>query len=327
MGVGGADNPFWLDVLEWGPDSAYAGWFDIDWDSDRGYLHDKLLVPILGDHYGAELVAGNLDLRFDAEDGSFAVWAYGTHKLPICPLHYGQILGDDDVTLERVGDGFSGLPSWRPQVLRRAESLKTDLADLVRQSPELGTAVEAALARLHGRAGEAGSWSKLDALIQQQFWRPRSSASRPTTSTTAASSTSTTSPACGWNCRPSSTTPTGWCRASSATARSMAYGSTISTGLLDPKGYLERLRARAPARPGQEPFYLVVEKILAPHEPLRADWPVDGTTGYEVTNQLLDLLIDPGRRDRPIAHLRRLHRGNRAFRQDPASQQEADHGQ
>ena len=64
-------------------------------------------------------------------------------------------------------------------------------------------------------------------------------------------------------------------------------------GLLDPKGYLERLRARAPARPGQEPFYLVVEKILAPHEPLRADWPVDGTTGYEVTNQLLDLLIDP----------------------------------
>src|SRR5262249_46347017 len=31
MGVGGADNPLWLDVLEWGPDSAYAGWFDIDW--------------------------------------------------------------------------------------------------------------------------------------------------------------------------------------------------------------------------------------------------------------------------------------------------------
>src|SRR4051794_31792478 len=30
MGVGGADNPMWLDVLEWGRDSMYAGWFDID---------------------------------------------------------------------------------------------------------------------------------------------------------------------------------------------------------------------------------------------------------------------------------------------------------
>src|SRR5689334_11007528 len=31
MGVGGADNPLWLDVLEWGPLSNYAAWFDIDW--------------------------------------------------------------------------------------------------------------------------------------------------------------------------------------------------------------------------------------------------------------------------------------------------------
>jgi (1->4)-alpha-D-glucan 1-alpha-D-glucosylmutase len=30
MGVGGADNPWWLDVLEWGPESEYAGWFDIE---------------------------------------------------------------------------------------------------------------------------------------------------------------------------------------------------------------------------------------------------------------------------------------------------------
>ena len=49
MGVGGADNPWWLDVLEWGPESEYAGWFDIDWDSDRRYLQNKLLVPFLGD--------------------------------------------------------------------------------------------------------------------------------------------------------------------------------------------------------------------------------------------------------------------------------------
>jgi len=82
MGVGGADNPLWLDVLEWGPESAYAGWFDIDWQPDHAYLRGKLLVPFLGDQYGTELSAGKLSLKFDAQDGSFAIWAYDFHKLP-----------------------------------------------------------------------------------------------------------------------------------------------------------------------------------------------------------------------------------------------------
>src|SRR5882757_11582457 len=94
MGVGGSDNPLWLDVLEWGRDSAHAGWFDIDWQPDPFYLRDKLLVPFLGDQYGVELYAGKLALRFDEQDGSFAVWAYDTHKLPICPLQYNRVLGD-----------------------------------------------------------------------------------------------------------------------------------------------------------------------------------------------------------------------------------------
>src|SRR5262245_22608350 len=59
MGIGGSDNPLWLDVLEWGPDSAYAGWFDIDWQSDR-FLRDKLLVPFLVDQYGVELYCAKL---------------------------------------------------------------------------------------------------------------------------------------------------------------------------------------------------------------------------------------------------------------------------
>ena len=61
MGVGGADNPLWLDVLEWGPGSRYAGWFDIDWGAGGG----KLLAPVLGAQYGQELRSGNLTLRFD----------------------------------------------------------------------------------------------------------------------------------------------------------------------------------------------------------------------------------------------------------------------
>lgn len=60
-------------------------------------------------------------------------------------------------------------------------------------------------------------------------------------------------------------------------------------GLLDPKGYLHRLRATAP----RNDFYLIVVKILAQHENLREDWPVQGTTGYEFANLVLGLLIDP----------------------------------
>ena len=105
---------WWLDILEWGPDSAYAGWFDIDWDPDRRYLRDKLLVPFLGDQYGAVLEAGELGPEFDAEEGSFAVWAYDTHKLPICPLHYAEILGHEQADLERLGDAFGALPDLAP---------------------------------------------------------------------------------------------------------------------------------------------------------------------------------------------------------------------
>ena len=71
MGVGGSDNPLWLDVLEWGQDSAHAGWFDIDWQSDRFYLHEKLLVPFLADQYGVELYAGKLILKFDEQRRRF----------------------------------------------------------------------------------------------------------------------------------------------------------------------------------------------------------------------------------------------------------------
>ena len=118
MGVGGADNVWWLDVLEWGPQSEFADWFDIEWDPDRRYLHEKLLVPFLGDQYGKELQAGSLVSKFDAEAGTFAVWAYDTHKLPICPLHYDRILGNEHPALERLGDAFCDFRS-RAATFRR----------------------------------------------------------------------------------------------------------------------------------------------------------------------------------------------------------------
>ena len=76
-------------------------------------------------------------------------------------------------------------------------------------------------------------------------------------------------------------------------------------GLLDPKAYLSRLREAAPRRD----FYLVVEKILAGHESLREDWPVEGTTGYEFANLVLGFLIDPGGEEALTAGLRAISPG------------------
>jgi (1->4)-alpha-D-glucan 1-alpha-D-glucosylmutase len=65
-------------------------------------------------------------------------------------------------------------------------------------------------------------------------------------------------------------------------------------GLLDPKGYLERLHLEMrEVLPGEQssPF-IVVEKILSSGEHLRAQWPVQGTTGYEVLNDLEAVFVD-----------------------------------
>lgn len=62
-------------------------------------------------------------------------------------------------------------------------------------------------------------------------------------------------------------------------------------GLADPRGYLRRLaEARGPQ--GQRP-YVVVEKILEGEEQLPADWPCDGTTGYDTLRRISGVLVNP----------------------------------
>ncbi len=282
MGVGGSDNPLWLDVLEWGPGSDHAGWFDIDWDPDRRYLHDKLLVPVLGDQYGVELDAGNIRLKLDPETGSLAIWAYDTHKMPICPLHYAEVLDHAHPSLERLGDAFDDLPSWRPQVASRAASLKAELAALVRDDPAAREAIEARVASINADLGT------LNELIERQYWRVASFL-------VAGDDINyrrffNINDLAGLRME----LPTVFAQSHALVFAMLADGTLDGLridhidGLLDPKEYLDRLREAAP-----RPFYLVVEKILARHETLREDWPVEGTTGYDFTNLVLGVLVDP----------------------------------
>jgi (1->4)-alpha-D-glucan 1-alpha-D-glucosylmutase len=291
MGVGGADNPLWLDVLEWGPDSAYAGWFDIEWRSERAYLKDKLLVPFLGDQYGVELYSGKLRLKFDSSAGAFAVWAYDSHKLPICPLHYGRILGDALPALERLGDSFANLTNWKPQVARRAQELKAELATLACEHEEVRDEIANALERFHGVSDEPDTWRTLDTLIHDQYWRAADF--RVAADDINYRRFFNVNGLAGIRME----LPDVFEHAHSLVLQLIADGTLDGLridhvdGLLNPKEYLVQLRSHISRT---EPLYLVVEKLLAHHESLREDWPVDGTTGYEFTNQVLGLLIDPG---------------------------------
>ncbi|UDL94715.1 malto-oligosyltrehalose synthase [Lichenihabitans sp. PAMC28606] len=291
MGVGGADNSIWLDLLEWGEEADHAGWFDVDWTPDRVDLRGKVLVPLLGKQYGVTLEAGDLVLKYDSQDGSFAVWAHDTHKLPICPIDYEDILGHSVPALEVLGDAFSDLLQWRPQIMRRARDLKSDLARLAMNSAAVNDAIKAALHRLNGVAGNEASWAMLDALIKKQRWKV-------THFLVAGDDINyrrffNIATLAGLRME----LPDVFDHTHRLVLRLMREdkldGLRIDhiDGLYDPKGYLQKLRNDAPlSRDGSLP-YLVVEKILGHDEPLRDDWPIDGTTGYDFTNLLTGLFV------------------------------------
>ncbi len=191
--------------------------------------------------------------------------------------------------LEWLGDAFAGLPGWRPQIGRRADELKAELAALIREEPKARRGIEAAVARFNGEAGDFETWRRLHVLIQEQHWRVAHF--RVAADDINYRRFFNINDLAGLRME----LPDVFDHIHQLAFRLLADGTVDGLridhvdGLLDPGGYLHRLREKAP----RQGFYLVVEKILARHETLREEWPVDGTTGYDFTNQVTGLLIDP----------------------------------
>ena len=287
MGIGGASNAFWLDVLAWGRASRFASWFDIDWNSPLPGLAGKVLVPFLGDQYGAVLADGGFDLRFDAENGAFAVWAHDSHKLPVCPAYTARILAkvpEADGLAETFETATSrakpGDPGW-------AEA-QTALARTVRDEPRARAAIEAALKAFRGQSGDLASWAALDGLIADQHWR----AAKFNLDCDAINYRRffTISDLAGLRVEDADVFEAVHRLLLDLIDEGLVDGVRIDhiDGLRDPKAYCLRLRGAA-----SRPIWLLVEKILAPDEELAEEWGADGTTGYEVANQLVLLLTDP----------------------------------
>lgn len=314
MGIAGSLNSWWMDVLENGPISVYAPFFDIDWHPLKEELENKVLLPILGDQYGRVLEKGELKLEF--EKGAFFLSYYAT-RLPLTPRSYGVILrraiegmhymGDDPFFLElqSIVTAVEHLPTRteteRKKVSERArekEIIKRRLERLCEDCPQCAEAVRLTVRALNGHAGDRHSFDALDEIIGAQpyrlsFWRVASEEINYRRffdiNNLAAIRMEL---------------PEVFDAAHQLIFELIKTGAVDGLridhvdGLWNPREYLEKLQERAAAMlPGsggekQCALYLLVEKILGPNEKLRPDWPVHGTTGYDFTNQVLALLVD-----------------------------------
>ena len=183
-------NAWWLDVLETGPSSPFAGYFDIDWHSVRPDLENKVLLPILEDQYGKVLESGKLRLIY--EEGAFSICYYDT-KLPLAPRTYSRILEKAmeklDEVLGRQNAHFQELlsiltalsylpprtevaPERIEERFREKEIIKRRIAALYGSCSSVRLVVEETIQTFNGVAGEPHSFDLLDALIDAQPYRP-----------------------------------------------------------------------------------------------------------------------------------------------------------
>jgi (1->4)-alpha-D-glucan 1-alpha-D-glucosylmutase len=305
MGVMGADNAWWLDVLENGEASNYAEFFDIDWQPIKDELQGKILIPVLDDQYGTVLDRGDLKLTFDSDKGEFSIY-FHQHRFPIDPQQYPAILirtmerfaqsmgaeNHQAFELQSVIAAFSHLPSRvernadkRVERNRDKEVYKQRLAALCTQSPEIREFVQKNVDALNGVPGDTRSFDDLHELIKGQafrlaYWRVAADDInyRRFFDINDLAGLRMENP-----------------RVFEATHQlvmELLHSSKIDglridhpDGLFDPGQYFERLKAA-------NANYVVVEKITSGGELLPPSWPVQGTTGYEFSNLVSGLFID-----------------------------------
>jgi (1->4)-alpha-D-glucan 1-alpha-D-glucosylmutase len=314
MAVGGNDNPWWLDLLEWGRRSPYADFFDIQWHSPDPLLKGQLLLPFLSTDYGTVLQAGEIPLRFDADHGMFYIEHY-QHHFPINPGTYGPLLESaDNPLLDELSKRFAALDQF-PQAWERARQARAELAELVRDK-SIAEAIEQSMQRYDSRTPEG--FDRLHRLLEAQHYR--------------LASWRTAGDDINWR-RFFDINELGGLRVERPNVFEATHGKIFELiseglvdglridhidGLADPRGYCRKLRRRVnallaarPAGTELEHLPIFVEKILGPDESLREDWGVDGTTGYEFMNQVSLLQHDPKGQE-PLAELWRRLSGRTA---------------
>src|SRR5438045_2531924 len=314
MGIGEPLNQWWMDVLENGPSSTYAPFFDIDWKPLKADLEDKVLLPILGDQYGRVLERGELQVRF--ESGAFYLHYYD-HECPTEPGRYRHIL---EIALEKLAPfknedfyaEFQSIITALEYLPRRTETDPERIAERTREkeiikrrlerrcqeASQVQAAVMQAVAEINGTPGDPRSFDALDSLLNDQsyrlaFWRVAAEEInyRRFFDVNDLAAIRMELP-----------------EVFDATHRlllDLIRGGAVTgvrvdhpDGLYLPREYFEKLQRRCAAALGiplptdGRAIYLLVEKVLSGSETLRKDWPVHGATGYEFGKLVAGLLVD-----------------------------------
>jgi (1->4)-alpha-D-glucan 1-alpha-D-glucosylmutase len=190
MGIGHESNLWWMDLLENGPSSKYASYFDIDWHPGKHGLENKLLLPLLEDQYGKVLESGKLQLKY--ENGAFFIYYYDI-KLPVAPRSYSIILSQQlDKLINTLGNesqvmqeflsiltAISHLPKRTDLIpnklverAREKEVIKRRITNLYQSNTDVRAAIDAAVEDFNGTVGVASSFDLLNRLLDEQAYRP-----------------------------------------------------------------------------------------------------------------------------------------------------------
>jgi len=314
MGINDPQNVWWQDVLENGPSSLYAPYFDIDWRPLKSDLQDKVLLPILGDQYGRVLERGELRVRFDG--GSFSL-TYFDHVFPIAPGTYRYILelGLENLAEFREEDFYAEFqsiltaleylprrtetdPERIKERAREKEIIKKRLERRCAEAPQVQRGIEKAVETINGHIGDPRSFDRLDELLNAQsyrlaFWRVAAEEINYRRFFDVNDLAAIREEL-----------PEVFDAAHKLLFELVASGAVTGLridhpdGLYRPLEYFEKLQMRCakalrvPLPKDGRAIYLIVEKILTGDEQLPKNWPVHGTTGYDFANQVAGVLVD-----------------------------------
>ena len=315
MGIAGSTNRWWLDVLENGPSSHYATFFDIDWTPVKPELKNKVLLPILGDQYG--IVLENQEITLNYDDGQFFL-LYFEHRLPLDPCTWNTILTFRQDTLiqdleesdphgleyKSIITALSHLPAKTEtdaervaERYREKEVIRRRLSTVMAESPVLRNYLVENLRLLNGTKHSPRSFDVLDHLVSHQAYRPAY-----------------------WRVAAEEINYRRFFDINQLAAIRMEQPEVFQAahqkifellssgavnglrfdhvdGLYNPRAFLSQWQQWASEHLEVQPdtqgraLYLLVEKILGTGERLSPDWLCHGTTGYEYLSLVNQLFI------------------------------------
>jgi len=308
------ENPWWLDVLENGRCSPYAGFFDIDWNPPNHSLIDKILIPILGSHYKQALKEGEFVLTLD--ESSIFIDYHG-YRLPLNIKSYITIVSYRfdklEASLGATNPAFQQLKSLinaaeclpscdrcsTEEVHKRhneQKQIKNDFWHLVNTYPDIKSCLSENIALFNGNKRDPSSFVLLDSLLSQQSYKP--AFWRTAINDINYRRFFDINDLVGVRVEERRVFEKTHAFTLRLVRQKKISGLRIDhiDGLLDPLKYLRRLQhhiARGAVNSDrQSSFYVVVEKILSKHENIPEEWPVFGTTGYDFLNALNALFVD-----------------------------------